>query len=132
VVGFSGCGGGPIVEQDETLEAGGIAYRVLGARAVPGTEPTVVAVTVRATNVTRERRRMYGAERSPVVFVVLSGGKKIETSGAPERGVLGPGETITFTLRAETGTTQDLALQLLSSTRYPLSGNEGRIELRDL
>jgi hypothetical protein len=130
--GMAGCGGGPIVEQDESLKVGGIEYRVLRARALSGTEPTVLAMTLRATNLTDAPRDVHGTEGSPVVFVVLSDGKRIEAAGAPRRGRLNAGETITFTLTAEVIGRKDLALQLLGSSRYPLSGNLGRIELRDL
>ena len=131
-VGLAGCGGGPMVDQDEALEVGGIEYRVLRARAQPGTEPTVVTLTLRATNLTDVARELHGTERSSNVFVVMSDGKRIETTGVPPRARLGAGEAITFTLRAEPGNTKDLALRLLGSNRYPLSGNLGQIELRDL
>ena len=128
---LAGCGGGPIVEQDESLEVGGIEYRVLRTR-VLGTEATVLPMTVRATNLTGAPRDVHGAEGSPLVFVVLSDGKRIETAGAPRRGRLDASETITFTLTAEVVSRKDLALELLGSSRYPLSGNQGRIDLRDL
>jgi hypothetical protein len=131
VAALAGCGGGPIVDQDEALEIGGIEYRVLRARALPGTSPTVVTVTLRATNLSGVARELHGTERSSNVFIVLSEGRRIETTGTPSRARLGAGETITFTLRAEPGNTKDLALRLLGSNRYPLSGNLGQIELRD-